>query len=152
MCPSPVLALEFAHEADERLDGRHGHGVIQARAHAPENAVALEIVQSGRCGLLQELGVERILRERERHVHPGTRVLRDAIFIQGRAVDGGVKGLSLGPVALAHGREPPLLLQPFQHQSGHVPGKRGRRIEERPLLRHPLVIENRGSFLARLAE
>src|SRR3984957_8861005 len=44
MRPSPVLALELAHEADQRLDGGHGHGVVQARAHAAENAVPLEIV------------------------------------------------------------------------------------------------------------
>src|SRR5580658_2722215 len=82
MRPSPVLALEFAHEADQRLDGGHGHGVVQARAHAAENAVPLEIVQPGGGGLLQERALERGLREREGDVHPGARVLRDAIAIQ----------------------------------------------------------------------
>src|SRR5271163_615917 len=82
MRPSPVLALEFAHETDQRLDGGHGHGVVQARAQAAENAVPLEIVQPGGGGLLQERALERGLREREGDVHPGARVLRDAIAVQ----------------------------------------------------------------------
>src|SRR5271156_4054745 len=103
MRPSPVLALEFAHEADQRLDGSHGHGVVEAPAHAAENAVPLEIVEPGGGGLLQERGLERGLREREGDVHPGARVLRDAIAVERRAVDRGVQRLGLGPVALAHG-------------------------------------------------
>src|ERR1700733_3879046 len=35
MRPSPVLALEFAHEADQRLDGGHGPGVVQAPPATP---------------------------------------------------------------------------------------------------------------------
>src|SRR5271163_3719897 len=54
MRPSRVLALEFAHEADQRLDGGHGHGVVQARAHAAENSMPFEIVKAGGGGLLQE--------------------------------------------------------------------------------------------------
>src|SRR5580698_11583102 len=94
--PSPVLALEFAHEADQRLDGGHGYGVVQARAHAAENAVPLEIVQPGGGGLLQERGLERGLREHESDVHPGARILRDAIAVERRAVDRGVQRLGLG--------------------------------------------------------
>ena len=47
MRASPVPALEFAHERDQRLDAGERHGVVQAGAHAAEHPVALEAVQPG---------------------------------------------------------------------------------------------------------
>ena len=58
MHSSRVPALELAHEADQRLDAGERHGVVQAGAHAAEDAMALEIGEAGRGRLLEKRRVE----------------------------------------------------------------------------------------------
>ena len=59
--PSVTLDMaprEVAHEGGEPLDALHGHHVVERRAQAAHGAVAGEIRQALRLGLLHEDGQE----------------------------------------------------------------------------------------------
>ena len=100
----------------------------------PRTRCPLRLCSPAAAACSRNARLERGLREREGDVHPGARVLRDAIAVERGAVDRGVQRLGLGAVALAHGGETALLLQPFEDQPRQVPGERRRRIEQRPLV------------------
>ena len=121
----------------------HRHRVVQARAHAADRAMAFERHQARllRCGGegLVELGI----RERERHVHPRARVLRDRVLVERRAVDRRVQLLRLGAIALADAAQPALPLEPLEHEPRHVPREGRRRVEHRAVLRHGREIDER---------
>ena len=54
-----------------------------------------------------------------------------------------VEPLRLGAVALAHGREPALRLQPLEHQARDVPAEGRRRVEHGAFVGHRLVVPDR---------
>ena len=54
-----ILRLKLLHEIDELLHALDGHGVIDAGAHAADDAVPLEVHQPLRGGLLDEFRVQR---------------------------------------------------------------------------------------------
>ena len=89
---------------------------------------------------LVELGV----RQRERHVHPRARVLRDRIAIEATSR----RSPRRASRALARLRSPmrgeaALALQPLEHQPRHVPGERRRRVQHRAVLRHRREVHER---------
>ena len=107
----------------------HGHHVVERRAQAAHGAVAGEIRQALRLGLLHEDGQERLVGEREDDVHAAAGFGRDAAHVEvAHAVDGVVeKGRALLR-ATVHLGDAALLVDPAGHQHGGVELKHGRRV------------------------
>ena len=98
--PQALRLLEFLHEVHERVDAFDGHGVVDGRAHAAHRAMPFEIHEADLGRLGAEGLVEIGLGERERHVHPGARVLRHRALVEARCFDEAVELLGLGAIAL----------------------------------------------------
>src|SRR5438270_8227755 len=54
----PMLALEFVHERDKRVDAVLRKRVVDRRAHASDRSMAFQPVEAGRCRLFDESGFE----------------------------------------------------------------------------------------------
>src|SRR5262249_1294582 len=140
MRSSAVAASEVTHERYQRLHPGEGHGVVETRAHATDRAVPGKVDEAGSAGTGEKCLIEPCVREREGHVHPRAAAHIDRIAIEGRSHDGVIEQLSLGAIVRGHRGQPALALQPAQHQSRNVPGESRRGVEERPLLRHRVIV------------
>src|SRR6186713_374475 len=102
---SGVALLERLHISHQRLNPFDRHGVVDRGAEAADDAVALEVEQSGAAGALQEGGVERRVGQMEADVHQ--RAIRgdDARPVEAAFVEAGVEEGRLGAVALGHRRQ-----------------------------------------------
>src|SRR5262245_8527959 len=98
----PVTTLELLHEADERIDAFGRHRVVDARAHAADGAMPVEVREPGRFRFREEGLVELRIREREWHVHERAAMLRNRVAIEARGVDGVVQLRGLRAIALGH--------------------------------------------------
>ena len=145
-------ALEVLHEIHQRLDAFDGHGVVDGRAHAAHRTMSFEIHEAD----LGRLGAERLveirLGERERHVHPGTRIRRHRALVEAAAFDEAVELFGLGAVALFHRLQAALLLEPLEHEAREVPAEGRRRVEHGAFVGHGLEVPHGRRAGARLAD
>src|ERR1041385_5729626 len=87
---SSVAPLELLHELDERIDAGFREGVVERSPHPADRPVALEPVEAGRRGFLDEPVLDVFGREPERDVHQRSAVLVCRSAIETAAVDLGV--------------------------------------------------------------
>src|SRR5205807_2230211 len=59
--PSAVAALEFLHESHQGLHPLERHRVVEARAHAADGAMALEVGEPGATGLALTVSSSRTM-------------------------------------------------------------------------------------------
>src|SRR5258708_24469728 len=109
---SAVPPCKFAHVLDQHVDPFRRHGIIEARAHAPDGAMTLEIDQAGLARSGDEALVQFRPCQREGHVHPGAARWRDRIAIKIRLVHGPLELPGFGPVAVSHALPSTLTLSP----------------------------------------
>ena len=107
--------------------------------------MALEAVQALRGRLLHEGLLQVFRRQAEGDVHARAGVLLRVAAIEAAAfVDGAVDAIGLVDHLPLHRAQAALVLQPLQHQAHHVDGERGRRVVERLVLGHELVVQDGG--------
>ena len=105
--------------------------------------MALESVEAGRLGLLDELRLELLVRHPEGHVHARAALLgRVAAVVPAAAVDRVVELLRLADVGLLDRLQAAQADQPLHRQADHVDGEDGGRVVQRlvldvdPVLQH----------------
>ena len=88
--------------------------------------MALEGLEPGGLGLLQEGLVQGRIGQGEGHVHPRPALGVHRVVVEVRGVDGGIELARLALVDLGHLPQPATALEPLEHQPGQVPGIGGR--------------------------
>src|SRR5688572_6459641 len=111
-----VPSLELLHERNKRIDAFRWHRVVDAGAHTANGTMAFQVREPGGLRLGTELLVELRLRERERHVHPRTAVLRDGVLVERRRIDRVVELPGLRVIALGNPLEAAIRLQPPEYK------------------------------------
>src|SRR5688572_32940417 len=74
--PLAMLAFELLHIGDELAHAFDRHGVVDRGAHAANRAMSLELREVALRRALEERVVERLVFQRERHVHARAVLLR----------------------------------------------------------------------------
>src|SRR5450830_199736 len=154
---SGLCFFEFAQVVDQRLHAGQRHGVVDAGPHATDRLVALELQQPARLGAGQEVVVQRLVAQAERHVHARTAFRGHRVGVELRLVDEAVQQIGLGLVARLHGGHAAqagfgLALEPLEGQAGDVDAVGGRRVVHRLVVGHQLVVERAGAGLERMAQ
>ena len=99
-----VPDFKVLHERDERLHALDGHGVVDARAHAADDAVALQVDEALRRGGLHERGVLLGVAGDEGHVHAAAVLCAGGAMEQRALVEEVVEQLRLLDVDLLERR------------------------------------------------
>src|SRR5690606_41961163 len=82
-----------------------------------------QVEQTAGIGAGQEGLIQTLVGQTERHIHPGTRILRNRVGVEIAGIDKAVEQLLLRPVTLLHGLDAALLLQPLEDQPREAPGE-----------------------------
>ena len=112
----------------------------------------LERQQTGGFRLGQELLVQGLVFQLERHVHAGAAGRVHLVAVEAGVVEVAVEEVGLRLVARLHRLQPALFFEPLEHQAGQIPGVGGGSVEHGVVLGGELVVKDRGHVGSRLVQ
>src|SRR5579862_4777141 len=149
-----ALALEFAHETDQRLDRGRLDGIVERNAHAADGTVAGRAGEARSSSLFAEFffgafvgvccgGLAVGAGHTKDHVHLRTRIfLHRAVVKAVAGVYGVVEQLCFGVISLLDSGQAAVRLDPFHHQADDVDREGRRRVIKRLFLDVGAVLKN----------
>ena len=124
-----MLCFEVLHVRGQCLHVFHGYGVVDARAHAAHQAMALDVLNLVLGRACDKGRIELGVAGAEGNVGDGAAVGLRGAMEQLAVLEQVIEQVGLGPVALGHGGKSAGLLNPTEHLAAHVDAKGVGRVE-----------------------